>query len=134
MIKAPWPLTRHPRVQTVATLTCSSPCDQVPDTPVCHATQDIEKAVESALADVLRPGCSAAFSRPGPRGEEALVYMAEVKDGKGGGAPAHDPDPDPAVVEAIRRVISTEQAATVADLYLLAPRSIPKTTSGKIAR
>lgn len=41
--------------------------------------QDVEYAVETALVDLLRPGCSGSFSRD-QDGEETVAYVAELRN------------------------------------------------------
>ncbi len=83
--------------------------------------QDIEKVIEEAH-DNIRTGCSAAFSVIGEISEE-LVVVAEVKV-----KPSHQE------FEAIRSHIIRHFQLIPKDIKLIAPRSILKTTSGKIRR
>ena len=89
---------------------------------VNHYPQDIEQTVEAAHPG-LRPGCGAAFAV----GEETeqLVVVQEVADSLA--------DPEPAY-QAIRRAILADHQVEVSAIVLVAPRSIPKTSSGKIQR
>lgn len=96
-----------------------------------HYPQDLERCAERA-APQLKPGCVAAFSISD--GEEKLVLVGEVRDdaatrrkrsGDGGYA---------AVCEAVAAAIAHEHGASIDQLLIVAPRSVPKTTSGKIAR
>ena len=83
--------------------------------------QDIEAIVERSAAQV-RGGCVAAFSVE--RGEqEALVVVAEVRDER------ELPDAK-ALAQAIRRHCQIDPHT----ILFVPPRSIPKTTSGKIRR
>ncbi|GAB3488159.1 non-ribosomal peptide synthase/polyketide synthase [Amycolatopsis cihanbeyliensis] len=84
--------------------------------------QDVELTVERAHPAV-RPGECAAFAVE--MGEERLAVTAEaVLD-----------EVEPAeVIEAIRRAVLAEHGAPVHTVALLRPRSIPKTSSGKIQR
>jgi acyl-CoA synthetase (AMP-forming)/AMP-acid ligase II len=84
---------------------------------------DLERSVERA-SPAVRPGCVAAFSVERD-GEERLVIAAEVDPARG--APAE-------VLRAVRGAIAREHDAQLADLVLLAPGAILKTTSGKIQR
>ncbi|MEV5652184.1 long-chain-fatty-acid--AMP ligase FadD32 [Nocardia sp. NPDC052254] len=102
-----------------------------------HYPQDLEmSAQESSTA--LRPGFVAAFSvrgdelpaeaaGPNTAGSEHLVIVAE----RGGGAAKLDAAP---VIEAVRAAISARHGVTVRDLLLVPAGSIPRTSSGKIAR
>jgi acyl-CoA synthetase (AMP-forming)/AMP-acid ligase II len=84
--------------------------------------QDVELAVERSHAAV-RPGCSIAFAHDTPAGEE-LIVLAEV---------AGTPDEDE-VVLAVKNAVLTEFEIRPADVMLLPPRGVPKTSSGKLAR
>jgi acyl-CoA synthetase (AMP-forming)/AMP-acid ligase II len=88
-----------------------------------YYSQDIEDTVERSHHSV-RFGCSAAFAAV-LEGEEHLVIVCEV-DTKGLDAPA--------VKEAIRRAVAAEHGIRVHALELIAPRSIFKTSSGKLQR
>ncbi|KAF0704628.1 hypothetical protein As57867_007273, partial [Aphanomyces stellatus] len=90
--------------------------------------QDIELTVEQA-SDQVRPGCVAAFSVESASHEEVVVVALELqvnlKD-------------DMAALKSIARTIYTavneEHRLLCGAIVLLKPRSIPKTTSGKIQR
>jgi acyl-CoA synthetase (AMP-forming)/AMP-acid ligase II len=91
--------------------------------------QDLEATAEEAIP-ALRPGCSAAFTvDPTAKGGEEIAMVLELrevpKDIKGTCEP---------LVETIRAVILQEHSLRLADVVLLKPKSVPKTTSGKIAR
>ncbi|WP_441287561.1 amino acid adenylation domain-containing protein [Sorangium sp. KYC3313] len=85
---------------------------------------DIERTVEAAHPRV-RPGCCAAFSIE-VGGEERLGVAAEL-DGRGG-------DPPPDVVEALRSAVAREHDVQPHAVLLLRPRTLPKTSSGKVQR
>ncbi|MFY0566790.1 MupA/Atu3671 family FMN-dependent luciferase-like monooxygenase [Archangium lansingense] len=87
--------------------------------------QDVEFTSERAHSAV-RAGCSASFSVD-VEGEERLVLVAEV-DTRGSATGTEG------VAEAIRRAIADEHSAHVHAVVLLQPRTIPKTSSGKIQR
>ncbi|MEH3066054.1 MAG: AMP-binding protein [Methylobacterium radiotolerans] len=86
--------------------------------------QDVETAVE-ARVPALRPGRVAAFAVEGPAGE-AIGIAAEI----GRSAAARAPEIAAAVDAALAEVLA-EPAELVA---LLAPGTLPKTTSGKLRR
>ncbi|WP_437561756.1 amino acid adenylation domain-containing protein [Sorangium sp. So ce542] len=86
---------------------------------------DIERTVEAAHPRV-RPGCCAAFSIE-VGGEERLGIAAEI-DARGGG------EPPPDAVEAVRSAVAREHDVQPHAVLLLRPRTIPKTSSGKIQR
>ncbi|NOX38147.1 MAG: amino acid adenylation domain-containing protein [Calditrichaeota bacterium] len=89
-----------------------------------HYPQDIEYTVEQAHAAV-RAGCVAAFSIE-VTGEERLVVVAEAR---------HRKDADYGdVVSAIRQAIAEGHDLQVYAIVLIKPRTIPKTSSGKIRR
>lgn len=90
-----------------------------------HYPQDLEATVAEASAAV-RAGFVAAFSVPGPAGER-LAIVAERAPGAG----RADPRP---IADAIRGAVSRRHGVAVADIKLVAAGSIPRTTSGKLAR
>jgi acyl-CoA synthetase (AMP-forming)/AMP-acid ligase II/acyl carrier protein len=94
--------------------------------------QDLEQTAERSHP-AARPGCGAAFAVERD-GEERLVIVQEVEVD-----PAHPATPASAadlaaVAEAIRRAVAEEHEVQVDRVALLRPRSIPKTSSGKIQR
>ena len=95
-----------------------------------HYPQDIERCAEQAIKVVVRAGCSAAFSlktKDNPE-TEAVVYIAEVKD------VALSKEKCIIAVNAIRDAVSSTHGVSLSSLCILKPRTIPKTTSGKVAR
>nr|WP_306361607.1 long-chain-fatty-acid--AMP ligase FadD32 [Nocardia sp. CC227C] len=102
-----------------------------------HYPQDLEYTAQEA-STALRPGFVAAFSvaadqlppevesSPGAPAE-ALVIVAE----RGTGAAKLDPQP---IAETVRAAIAKRHGVTVRDLLLVPAGSIPRTSSGKIAR
>lgn len=89
--------------------------------------QDIEYAVEAGLDSMLRPGCSGSFSLD-CNGEETVAYVAELRNN------TTDHTLLQGTVDQIRRLIAEEFQVAVSVVVLVEPRSIPKTTSGKIQR
>lgn len=97
---------------------------------------DVEKTVETS-SELLRPGCCAVIgvpeeillskglSTPDNSDQIGLVVIAEVRDGKPVGKD---------VIEDIQSKIAEEHGVTVACVKLVKPRTISKTTSGKIKR
>ncbi|KAJ0563865.1 putative AMP-dependent synthetase/ligase, amine oxidase, phosphopantetheine binding ACP [Helianthus annuus] len=97
---------------------------------------DIEKTVESA-SEFLRPGCCAVIGVPEetlstkgisvPDGSDqvGLVVIAEVRDGK----PVNKE-----VVQQIQARVAEEHGVSIASVKLIKPRTISKTTSGKLKR
>ena len=85
-----------------------------------HYPQDVEQSVERA-ASAVRRGCVAAFTAPD---DPELVIVAEVREAA-----------DPAeTVAAIRAAVSADHGLDIAAVVLIEPRTLPKTTSGKIRR
>ncbi len=93
-----------------------------------HYPQDLEQTVEEAHP-ALRQGCNAAFSVD-REGQERLVVVAELHR-NGASTSAADPDQ---VAQAVRRVLSTRHGLRLDDLVFIKPRTIAKTSSGKIQR
>jgi fatty acid CoA ligase FadD32 len=103
-----------------------------------HYPQDLELSAQEA-SDSLRPGFVAAFSLAANEipqslldagasvGSEQLVIVAE----RGTGAAKLDPGP---IAEVVRAAIAAKHGVTVRDLLLVPAGSIPRTSSGKIAR
>ena len=87
--------------------------------------QDLEFTTETAHPAVRR-GCIAAFPLDDGR-EERIGLVAEIE-------PARTSDSLGAVAAAIRTVIAREHDVRVDVVVLIAPRALPKTSSGKIAR
>jgi phthiocerol/phenolphthiocerol synthesis type-I polyketide synthase C len=89
-----------------------------------HYPQDLEHTVERSHR-ALRPACGAAFSMD-EDGAERLVIVQEVNPS----ASASNED----VVAAIRRALSESHEVQPDAVLLIEPRSIPRTSSGKIQR
>jgi acyl-CoA synthetase (AMP-forming)/AMP-acid ligase II/acyl carrier protein len=89
--------------------------------------QDIEYVVEQSHPTVRLGGC-AAFSLQGEE-EEKLAVAAEVTTPKD-----NDTGSLQLVVDAIRRAVAQEHGIQTHTVMLLKPKSIPKTSSGKIRR
>ena len=106
-----------------------------------HYPQDLENTAQDA-SDALRPGFVAAFAVPANQlpidarnGEEiatddsseTLVVVGERAPGAG------KADPVP-IADAVRSAISARHGVTAQDVILVPAGSIPRTSSGKIAR
>ncbi len=91
-----------------------------------HYPQDIEATVAEA-ATAVRAGYVAAFPVPAEDGREAVVIVAERAAGAGRAEAAP-------IVEAIRAAVSRRHAVPIAAVELVAAGTIPRTTSGKLAR
>jgi fatty-acyl-CoA synthase len=86
-----------------------------------YAPEEIE-AVAAGVPGV-RPGNVVAFAGAGARGTDDIVIVCEAKDGAGGD-----------VAVSVRARISEELGLAVADVMLIPPGSLPKTSSGKLQR
>lgn len=92
-----------------------------------HYPQDLE-ATASEASTAVRQGHVVAFAVPDDDDTiERLVIVAERAPGAGRGAPTH-------AAEAIRAAVSRRHGLRVADVLLVAAGTIPRTTSGKLAR
>ncbi len=89
-----------------------------------HYPQDIEQTMDAA-DPALRPGCGVAVCVPADSGE-LLVLIQEV-------AVNTSADPE-RVVEKIRRAVVEQHGVAADAVVLIRPRTIPKTTSGKLRR
>jgi acyl carrier protein/1-acyl-sn-glycerol-3-phosphate acyltransferase len=101
-----------------------------------HYPQDIERTCESVRGPNgvglgLRKGCSAAFS-VSVAGQEMAVYVAELNDGCALGT--YSSSDGDAILESIRVEVQTSHGISLSTVCLLPPRTIQKTSSGKIAR
>ena len=98
-----------------------------------HYPHDIETTVSEA-STAIRTGYVAAFSVPGdafdspggPAGEHVVV-VAERGPGAGRAEPGE-------IAETVRAAVSRQHHLRIADLRLVAAGTIPRTTSGKLAR
>ncbi len=91
-----------------------------------HYPQDLERTAEGAHEDLIAGG-SAAFSiAEGEETEELLILVAEVS--------RHARATAEAIGDSVRAAIAERQEVQVADVRLLAPGALPKTTSGKVRR
>ncbi|MFD7845660.1 fatty acyl-AMP ligase, partial [Nocardia sp. NPDC059764] len=90
-----------------------------------HYPQDIELTAETAHGSV-RPGCVAAFSVAAGDAGERLVLVAEVV--------ANDIDEMGEIRTVIRNAVGAEHEIPIHDIVLIRPRTILKTSSGKIQR
>lgn len=91
-----------------------------------HYPQDIETAVGES-SPCLRPGGGAAFPVTVDE-EERLVVLHEVR------AECRKDLDGPGVIRAIRRHLSERLGLSAHAVALVAPKSLPKTTSGKLQR
>jgi acyl-CoA synthetase (AMP-forming)/AMP-acid ligase II len=89
-----------------------------------HYPQDIEQTMEAA-DPALRPASGVAVSVPGDSGD-LLVLIQEV-------APKSDQEPQ-YTAEEIRRLVVAQHGVSPDAIVLVKPRTVPKTTSGKLRR
>ncbi|MEW2624631.1 amino acid adenylation domain-containing protein [Streptomyces sp. NPDC048106] len=90
-----------------------------------HYPHDIEETAVRA-SDRVRPGCGAAFSVETRDGEQCVLVQEVAAD--------TPEDELPSVAEAITAAVRQEHGISLADVVLLAPRQVPKTSSGKVQR
>ncbi len=88
--------------------------------------QDLEQALDEHV-EALRTGCNAAFSVI-LENEEHLVVVAEVT------RDAMRKNDYPGLLAALRRILAEDFELAAADLVLVHPGAVPKTSSGKIRR
>jgi acyl-CoA synthetase (AMP-forming)/AMP-acid ligase II len=93
--------------------------------------QDLEATAE-ASSDSLRPGCSAAFTiDPTKEGGEEVAIVMELREVPSGSVTETVCS---ALAEQIRAAINQEHSLGIAQVLFLKTKTVPKTTSGKIAR
>ena len=91
--------------------------------------QDIEATAE-ATSDLVRLGCSAAFTIDSTReGGEEVALVMELKQ-----VPSDATETCKPLANEIRAAILQEHSLSIAAIAFLEPRTVPKTSSGKIAR
>ncbi|MGQ0825931.1 MAG: fatty acyl-AMP ligase [Actinomycetota bacterium] len=86
---------------------------------------DIEDAVQQADRR-LRAGCGAAFAIEGADSEEVVVLVQESSE--------TDPEHLLELIRVARDVVTTRFQIPIAAVVLVAPRTLPKTSSGKLQR
>jgi acyl-CoA synthetase (AMP-forming)/AMP-acid ligase II len=91
-----------------------------------HYPQDLEQTA-AAAHPALRPGGCVAFAVPGAGGERPVI----VQEVRGEPGPAAYPAD---VAASIRAAVVREHDLTPADLVLVRPGALPKTSSGKLMR
>ena len=89
-----------------------------------HYPQDLEKTWEDAARGAFRPGCSAAVACAGDDGAEGIQFLCETS-GRGDAA---------AAAADAARAVADRHGVEVSRATVVAARTAPKTTSGKIAR
>jgi acyl-CoA synthetase (AMP-forming)/AMP-acid ligase II len=91
-----------------------------------HSPEDIERTVDRCNP-ALRPGCGAAFSIDGETSERLVIVQEVAKDHQRG-------LDDGLLLGDVRAAVASTHDVQVHALCLIAPGTIPKTSSGKIQR
>ena len=108
-----------------------------------HAPQDIERSVEFASVEwnrkgggpCLRRGSTVAFATQGlGRHLQRIVVAGEVDLRQGKDAQNNDGASYAALAALVRTTVAKEYGVAVDNILLLQPRSVPRTTSGKLRR
>lgn len=93
--------------------------------------QDIEATAE-ASSDKVRPGCSAAFTiDPTKEGGEEVALVMELKEAPKANEASAVCLP---LANQIRGAINQEHSLGISEIVFLRAKTVPKTSSGKIAR
>ncbi|MFI5472639.1 fatty acyl-AMP ligase [Streptomyces cacaoi] len=92
-----------------------------------HYPQDLEATVQDAHPAVRRDRL-AAFGVPGDAGERVVVVAEHTR------ATRLDGIDVPALARAVRAAVSARHGLRLADVVLVAPGAVPRTSSGKVAR
>ena len=94
--------------------------------------QDLEATAE-ASSDLVRPGCSAAFTvDPTHEGGEEVALVMELKDVPGS-TEAVEQVCKP-LADAVHAAVMQEHSLSISEIAFLKTKTVPKTSSGKIAR
>ncbi|MET7571897.1 fatty acyl-AMP ligase [Streptomyces sp. NPDC005492] len=92
-----------------------------------HYPQDVEATAQDAHEAVRRDRL-AAFGVPGVAGERVVVVAEHART-------VHLADIDvPALTRAVRAAVSARHGLRLADVVLVAPGAVPRTSSGKVSR
>ncbi|KOV96813.1 fatty-acid--CoA ligase [Streptomyces sp. NRRL B-1140] len=93
-----------------------------------HYPQDVEATVQEAH-DAVRRDRLAAFAVPGGAGGECAVVVAEHT------RTTHSAELDvAALTRAVRGAVSARHGLRLADVVVVAPGTVPRTSSGKVSR
>ncbi|WP_333738406.1 fatty acyl-AMP ligase [Streptomyces sp. IBSBF 2806] len=92
-----------------------------------HYPQDVEATVQEAHPAVRRDRL-AAFAVPGPEGERAAVVAEHARTTDPAGIDV------PALVRTVRAAVSARHGLRLADVVLVPPGAVPRTSSGKVSR
>jgi fatty-acyl-CoA synthase len=100
-------------------------CGRMKDLIIVAGRNVYPEDIESAASSVpgVRAGNVIAFGVEGRKGREAVVVVAEAKDGSPG-----------EVRDAVARRVRRAAGLSVEDVVLVAPGTLPKTSSGKLQR
>lgn len=88
---------------------------------VNHYAQDVEAAV-TGVEGIYKRRCTAAVD---PEGADVIALIAETE---------LTGDDAAALAETIRKQVAAELGLAAVEVHLVAPRSIPRTSSGKLQR
>ena len=95
--------------------------------------QDIEATAEATSPTLIRPGCSAAFTiDPTHDGGEEVALVMELKEVPSSAAEAESVCNK--LANDVRGAITQEHSLGISQIVFLKTKTVPKTTSGKIAR
>ncbi len=95
--------------------------------------QDIEATAEAVAPDQLRPGCSAAFTVDVvSKGAEEVALVMELKEVPGSSAKIQELCDS--LADAIKGAVNQEHSLGLSEIVFLQTKTVPKTSSGKIAR
>ncbi|MEU9390186.1 fatty acyl-AMP ligase [Streptomyces sp. NPDC048324] len=92
-----------------------------------HYPQDVEATAQDAHP-ALRPDRLAAFGTPGDPGERVVVVAEHVR-----GTSLAEIDV-PVLAAAVRAAVSARHGLRLADVVLVPPGTVPRTSSGKVSR
>ena len=93
--------------------------------------QDLEATAE-ATSEHLRPGCSAAFTiDPTSPGEEEVALVMELREVP---PPSQAEELCKKLADDVRATIIQDHSLGISQIVFLKTKTVPKTTSGKIAR
>jgi acyl-CoA synthetase (AMP-forming)/AMP-acid ligase II len=97
------------------------------DVVIVRGANHAPEEFEAALAGVpgLRPGCAVAVGAPGEGEGEGLLILAERARGAASGA---------GLEAAVRRAVLDHTGVAPRAVHLLAPGTLPRTSSGKLRR
>ncbi|MFH8499815.1 fatty acyl-AMP ligase [Streptomyces coeruleorubidus] len=92
-----------------------------------HYPQDVEATAQDA-DPVVRRDRLAAFGVPGGAGERVVIVAEHARTARLDGLDV------PAVVRAVRGAVSARHGLRLADVVLVPPGTVPRTSSGKVSR